>query len=401
MPNGDIAQCRNERCAGGDTGGGAILGDRALREMDVDILILVEGVFDLVMLRDRTDVGDGSRYRFLHHIAQRAGGDGFAGTGDDRGFHLEELAAHGSPGQPIDKADAVLLGDDILGDVAGAQVIGQVSGLNGNLFGGFAGYHLGSDLAAKGGQTALQGTHAGFPGIVIDDIIDGAIGHGNLPDGKAVAFPLLGQQMAFGDLELFFPGVAWQLDDLHAVQQGGRNGTAVIGRGDEEHMGKVERHLDIMIPEGAVLLGIQYLQQGGGRIAAVIIAELIYLIQQQHGIGAAGLLDGIDDTTGHTAYISFPMAADLGFIFDTAQRDTSIAASHRLRDAAYDGGFAHAGRAHKAEDLTIDIRRKRPNSQSFQYTLLDLLEAVVLLIEELGSLFEIYHIFGIAAPGQL
>ena len=109
-----------------------------------------------------------------------------------------------------------------------------------------------------------------------------------------------------------------------------------IGRGDEEHMGKVERHLDIMIPEGAVLLGIQYLQQGGGGIAAVIIAELIYLIQQQHGIGAAGLLDGIDDTTGHTAYISFPMTADLGFIFDTAQRDTSIAASHRLRDAAYD-----------------------------------------------------------------
>jgi hypothetical protein len=156
-----------------------------------------------------------------------------------------------------------------------------------------------------------------------------------------------------------------------------------------------------MIPEGAVLLGIQYLQQGGGRIAAVIIAELIYLIQQQHGIGAAGLLDGIDDTTGHTAYISFPMTADLRFIFDTAQRDTSIAASHRLRDTAHDGGFAHAGRAHKAEDLTIDIRRKRPNSQSFQYTLLDLLEAVVLLIEELGSLFEIYHIFGIAAPGQL
>lgn len=121
VPNGDIAQCRNERRAGGDTGGGAILGDRALREMDVDILILVEGVFDLVMLRDRTDVGDGSRYRFLHHIAQRAGGDGFAGTGDDRGFHLEELAAHGSPGQPIDKADAVLLGDDILGDVAGPR----------------------------------------------------------------------------------------------------------------------------------------------------------------------------------------------------------------------------------------------------------------------------------------
>ncbi|MPM47184.1 hypothetical protein SDC9_93892 [bioreactor metagenome] len=36
-----------------------------------------------------------------------------------------------------------------------------------------------------------------------------------------------------------------------------------------------------MVPEGVVLLGIQHLQQGGGRVAPEVVAQLVDFVQQQ------------------------------------------------------------------------------------------------------------------------
>ena len=69
----------------------------------------------------------------------------------------------------------------------------------------------------------------------------------------------------------------------------------------------------------------------------------------------------------------------------------STTAPKRLGRGVGSGLGKTSGKGHKGAKARSG-GGKRPNSQSFQYTLLDLLEAVVLLIEELGSLFEIYHI---------
>ena len=156
-----------------------------------------------------------------------------------------------------------------------------------------------------------------------------------------------------------------------------------------------------MIPEGAVLLGVQYLQQGGGGIAAVVVAQFIHFVQQQYGVCAAGLLNGIDDTPRHAAHVGLAVPADLGLILDSAQRNTGIAAAHRLRNAANDGGFPDTGRPHKAKDLSVDIGGKRPDGQCLQHTLLYLFQAVVLLIQQLGGFFQVDDILGIATPRQL
>ena len=53
--------------------------------------------------------------------------------------------------------------------------------------------------------------------------------------GDAVLVELPGDQIALRDAEFFFLGVAGNLDDLHAVAQGGQNGVHQVGRRDKHH----------------------------------------------------------------------------------------------------------------------------------------------------------------------
>ncbi len=95
---------------------------------------------------------------------------------------------------------------------------------------------------------------------------------------------LLGDQVALGDLDLLVLGVAGDADDLHAVHQRLRHAQGV-GRGDEHHVREVEIHLQIVIVEGGVLLRIQHFQQRRRRIAAIVGAQLVDLVQQEERIG--------------------------------------------------------------------------------------------------------------------
>lgn len=48
----------------------------------------------------------------------------------------------------------------------------------------------------------------------------------------------------------------WHLDDLHPVQQGRRDSGRGVGGRDEENLGKVEGHVEIMVGEVMVLFRI-------------------------------------------------------------------------------------------------------------------------------------------------
>ena len=67
--------------------------------------------------------------------------------------------------------------------------------------------------------------------------------------------------MLAGNVVFFHAGVAGQLDDVHAVAQGAGDAAQIVGCGDEEHMAQVERNVQEVVVEGAVLLGVQCLQQ--------------------------------------------------------------------------------------------------------------------------------------------
>ena len=73
---------------------------------------------------------------------------------------------------------------------------------------------------------------------------------------------LLGHQELLRDPQLLELGVAGQLDYLHPVAEGRRDGVEHVGGRDEEHLGEVERNLQVVVLEGEVLLRIEHLKQG-------------------------------------------------------------------------------------------------------------------------------------------
>ena len=54
-----------------------------------------------------------------------------------------------------------------------------------------------------------------------------------------------------------------------------------VGGRDEEHLAEIERHLEVVVRERVVLLGIENLEQRRRRIAAEIGADLVDLVEDQ------------------------------------------------------------------------------------------------------------------------
>ena len=216
-----------------------------------------------------------------------------------------------------------------------------------------------------------------------------------------MALHLLGQQVALRNLKLLLVGVAGQLDDLHPVQQGPGDGVGGVGGGDEQHVGQVEGHLQEVVPEGAVLLHVQHLQQGGRRVAPVVPPQLVDLVQQDQGVAAPRLIDGGDDPAGHRAHIGLPVAPDLRLVADAAQGNAGELPVHGPGHRHGHRGLAHAGRTHKADYLPLQIRGQLLHSQELQNALLHLVQAEVVVVQGLPGPLHAHPLLGLPAPGEL
>ena len=157
---------------------------------------------------------------------------------------------------------------------------------------------------------------------------------------------LFGQQVTLCNLQLLLIGVAGQLDDLHPVQQGAGDGGGGVGGGDEQHPAQVQGNLQEVVPEGVVLLAVQHLQQGRRGVPTVVAAHLVDLVQQQQGIHAAALADGVDDPARHGPYVGPAVAADVRLVPDAAQAQPRQFPVQGRGHGDSHGGFAHPRRAH-------------------------------------------------------
>ncbi len=236
---------------------------------------------------------------------------------------------------------------------------------------------------------------------MVNQLPQGLVGDFQLLFLQAMALYLLLGQVALCNLQLFLSGVAGKLNNFHPVQERGRNGAAVVGSGDKEDLGKVIGNLQKVVPEAVVLLRVQHLQQGRGGVPPEVMAQLINFVQQQQGVGAPRLPDGPDNPPRHRGDIGFAVAPDIRFVPDASQGHPHIPAAHGFGDGAGNGGFPHAGRSHQTNDLPFNLRRKFAHRQGFQYPLLHLGEAVVLLVQKTPRLGNINFVLGADVPGEV
>ena len=275
-------------------------------------------------------------------------------------------------------------------------------------------HHLGADvaalalagddqlgaLAAQRSDLPLQGAHARLADIVVNQVVQRLVIDAAAAAVEAVALNLFWHQIALGNLELFLAGIAGQLDDLHAVVQRGRDAGRVVCRREEEDVAQIERDLQIVVAEGKILLRVQHLQQRRGRVALVVAAQFVDLVQQHQRVHAARLFERGHDAAGHRADVSLAVAADVRLVAHAAQAHAHIFAAHRLGDGARNRSLADAGRAHQTDDLALDVRLQLAHRQNLQDALLDLLQAVVVGVELLLRRLDIQLILGELVPRQ-
>ena len=103
------------------------------------------------------------------------------------------------------------------------------------------------------------------------------------------------------------------------------------------------------------------------------------------GLIVPGLLHALDDLPGERADVGAAVAADGGLVVHAAERDADELAPERARDAAAERRLADAGRPDEAEDRALLVLLQLADGEVLEDALLDLLEAVVVLVEDLAD----------------
>ena len=244
-------------------------------------------------------------------------------------------------------------------------------------------------LAARGGKLALEKSHAGLARIPGDDLAQCRVVRLDLARFQTVLFALLGQKMALCDLHLLLVSIAVQLYDLHTVEQRAWYRICGVCRGDEEHTRKVYRYLKEIVAERAVLLTVERFQQRRARIAAVVGAELVDLVEHHERVHAAALDNTADNAPRHRAYIRFAVAAYLGLIMHAAERHAAELAVCGAGNAHGYAGLARSRRADEAQKPALYLRGKLLDREVLKHTLLDLVQTVMLIVQQLARLRDV------------
>ena len=165
------------------------------------------------------------------------------------------------------------------------------------------------------------------------------------------------------------------------------NGAELIGRGDEEHAREIDVDLEVVIAERVILRGVEHLEQRRGGIALVADGNLVDLVEHEHRVHRASLLQRLHDASWNRADVGAPVAANLGFVAHAAERDADELPVHGTRDRLSQRRLADAGRSDEAENGSLDRRRRRRgplqflDGEIFDDAFFDLAEVVVILVE--------------------
>ncbi len=144
-----------------------------------------------------------------------------------------------------------------------------------------------------------------------------------------------------------------------------------------------------MVGERVVLLRIQHLQQGAGRVAVVRRGQLVHLVQHHHRIGDATLLDAVHNPAGHRTDVGPAVATDVRFVADATQADADVLPLQGLGDAAADAGLARARRADEQQNGALLFLLQLHHGNLLDNAVFHLLQAEVVFLQHGLGLIEV------------
>jgi hypothetical protein len=140
--------------------------------------------------------------------------------------------------------------------------------------------------------------------------------------------------------------------------------------------------------------------RGAGRVAAVVAAQLVHLVEHQHRVVDPGPAHRLDDAPGHGADVGAAVAAQLRLVVQPAQAEALELAAQRPGDRLAQRGLAHPRRAHQAQDGRLGLRVELQHRQVLKDALLHLFQVVVVLVEHLAGVVDVDDVLRRLPPGQ-
>ena len=248
--------------------------------------------------------------------------------------------------------------------------------------------HLAADRLQAAGELA----HPLLAGVVADDAPAGAVGEPQRRGLEAGGPFLRVDQVRPGDDQLLGLGVAGQVDDLEPVAQRRPDAVRVVGGGDEEDLGQVERQLDESVAEAVVLGRVEHLEQDGGRVRA----ELVELVEHEDRVLAADAAQLAQDGAGLRPLPGAVVAAQVRLVAQPAAGQLGEPAPEGGGDALGQRGFSDPGRPAETDHRAGAARVAAAYGQVLDNARLGLIEAGVPGIERGTGLRQVRR--RVAAP---
>ena len=159
-----------------------------------------------------------------------------------------------------------------------------------------------------------------------------------------------------------------------------------------------------------VLCRVEHLQQRRRRVAAVVRADLVDLVQQHDRVHRAGLTDGADDPAGQRTHVGAPVPADLGLVAHPSERYAHKGAAQRpghrftqrrLADARGTGQHHDGAGSAATDDLQATLTAPGTHCKVFDDAVLDVVESVMVGVQDLSGGLQIRRVLGGDVPRQL
>src|SRR5438876_2914177 len=395
-------QCRHDRRRHGHAGRRTVLGDGPRRHVDVHGVVLEEALRHAELRVVRSHVAERRDGRLFHDLLDLTGEDELLllrSLVHDRRLDREDVAAVLGHRNAGGRADLVfLLGQTVVVPL-GTEVRREVLGLDLDRLGLALGDRA-RDLAVDRADLPLEVADAGLARVLADEPEERVVAHHQLAFLEAVLLQLLRQEEALRDMHLLVLGVAGEPDDLHAVAERRDDRVLDVRGRDEDHLGEVVRHLEVVVAERVVLLGVEDLEERRARVTAEVRADLVDLVEHEHGVDLSRGLHVLQDAAGERAHVGAPVAADLGLVADAAERHADELAAHRASDGLAEARLADAGRADEAEDGRAQVVAELAHGHVLDDPVLHLRQAVVVLVEDLRGLGDVPVVARRLVPGQ-
>ena len=155
-----------------------------------------------------------------------------------------------------------------------------------------------------------------------------------------------------------------------------------------------------MVCKGVILFRVQYLQQGAGRVSAVVSCQLVHFIQHHNRVRGAAAFHAFHNPAGHGSHISPSVATDFCFIPDSAQTDTHIFSPQSLSNTLANTGFTGTRRSYKEQDRAGLLSVQGHNGKLLDNSFFYLFQAVMVLIQNLFCFFKVDFAHTGCLPGK-